>query len=126
MEKLKDIKDIVEVPDNSIFVFIGLIAIILITISFGIYLFKNREKRRKKISPKEIALKRLKELNFLDTKSVVYRFEEFGRLFLDDKNREEFDLISKELIVYKYKRDIPTLDSRVEERIKRFIGELKC
>ncbi len=126
MEKLKDIKDIVEVPDNSIFIVIGLVVTLLIIISLALYLFKNRRKRRKKLTQKEIALERLQNIDYSDAKLVVYRFEELSRLFLDDKNRDEFESISKELIIYKYKKDIPPLDSKVEERIKIFIGELKC
>ncbi len=125
MEELKDIKDIVEVHEYSFFILMGLIVFIIILLSLAIYFFKNRRRRRKKVTPKEIALNKLKNIDFLDTKSVVYTFEEQGRLFLSEKNQEEFDSITKELTVYKYKKDIPPLDSNVQKRIKAFIGELK-
>ncbi len=125
MEKLKDIKDIVDVPDYSIYLLIGVTIFVVILLFIALYLFKHRRKRRKRKSPKEIALERLKSIDFSDTKSVVYTFEELGKLFLDEKNQSEFDSIKKELTIYKYKRDIPLLDSSVESRIKRFIGELK-
>ena len=125
MEKLKDIKDIVDVPDYSIYLLIGVTICVVILLFIALYLFKHRRKRRKRKSPKEIALERLKSIDFSDTKSVVYTFEELGKLFLDEKNQSEFESIKKELTIYKYKRDIPPLDSSVESRIKRFIGELK-
>lgn len=125
MEKLKDIKDIVYVPDYSLYLLIGVAIFIAIILYIAIYIFKHRRKRRKKKSSKEIALDRLKSIDFTDTKSVVYTFEELGKLFLDEKNQNEFESIKKELTIYKYKRDIPPLDSSVESRIKRFIGELK-
>jgi len=125
MEELKDIKDIVEVHEHSLLIVGGLTVFILILLSLAVYFFKNRRRRRKKITLKEIALDKLKNIDFLDTKSVVYTFEEQGRLFLNEKNQEEFDSIIKELTVYKYRKNIPNLDPIVEKRIKKFIGEVK-
>ena len=125
MEELKDIKDIVEVHEYSFLILMGLTVFVIILLSLAIYFFKNRRRRRKKVTPKQIALEKLNNMDFLDTKSVVYTFEEQGRLFLNEKNQEEFDSIKKELTVYKYKKDIPELDSSVEKRIKKIIGELK-
>ena len=125
MEELKDIKDIVEVHEYSLFILIGLTVFIIILLSLAVYFFKNRRRRRKKITVKQRALEKLKNMDFSDTKSVVYTFEEQGRLFLNENNQEKFDSITKELTIYKYKKDIPPLDSNVEKRIKAFIGELK-
>ena len=125
MEELKDIKDIVEVPEYSFFILIGLTVFIVLLLSLAVYFFKNRRRRRKKITVKERALEKLKNIDFRDTKSVVYTFEEQSRLFLNEKNQEKFDSIIKELTIYKYKKDIPALDSSIEKRIKTFIGELK-
>ncbi len=125
MEELKDIKDIVEVHEYSLFILIGLTVFIVLLLSLAVYFFKNRRRRRKKITVKQRALEKLKKIDFLDTKSVVYTFEEQGRLFLNEKNQEEFDSLIKELTVYKYKKDIPPLDSNAEKKIKTFIGELK-
>jgi len=125
MEELKDIKDIVEVHEQSFLILIGLIVFIIILLSLAVYFFKNRRRKRKKVTLKEIALDKLKNIDFFDTKLVVYTFEEQGRLFLNEKNQEEFDSIIKELTVYKYRKNIPNLDPRVEKRIKKFIGEVK-
>ena len=125
MEELKDIKDIVEVHEYSFFILIGLTVFIVLLLSLAVYFFKNRRRRGKKITVKQRALEKLKNIDFRDTKSVVYTFEEQSRLFLNEKNQEKFDSIIKELTIYKYKKDIPALDSSVEKRIKTFIGELK-
>ena len=125
MEELKDIKDIVEVHEYSFLILVGLSVFLIILLSLAVYFFKNRRRRRKKITVKQVALEKLKNIDFLDTKSVVYTFEEQGRLFLSEKNQENFDSIIKELTIYKYKKNIPKLDTTVEKRIKKFIGELK-
>ena len=121
MEELKDIKDIVDVQEYSLFILIGLIIFGFLTI----YLFKNRRKRRKKPTEKEQALERLERLDYSNTKDVVYTFEEQVLLFVDDKNRDTFTDIQKRLEIYKYKKDIPTLDKDVESEIKTFIKGLK-
>jgi hypothetical protein len=126
MEKLKDIKDIVEVHEYSLFILMGLTIFLIILLALLLYFFKNRRKRGKKITPKQRALEKLNHIDFRDTKSVVYTFEEEGRGFLNEKNQKEFDSIIKELTIYKYKKEIPPLESSVEKRIKSFIGELKC
>ena len=126
MEELKDIKDIVEVHEHSLLIVGGLTIFILILLSLAVYFFRNRRRRHKKVTLKEIAFDKLTNIDFLDTKSVVYTFEEQGRLFLNEKNQEEFDSIIKELTVYKYRKNIPNLDPTVEKRIKKFIGEVKC
>ncbi|RUM70255.1 MAG: hypothetical protein DSZ07_02730 [Sulfurovum sp.] len=126
MEELKDIKDIVEVHEHSLFILVGVTIFIIILLSLVVYFFQNRRRRHKKVTLKEIAFDKLTNIDFLDTKSVVYTFEEQGRLFLNEKNQEEFDSIIKELTVYKYRKNIPNLDPTVEKRIKKFIGEVKC
>lgn len=125
MENLKDIKDIVDVPEYSLFILIGAIAITLIILSIAIYFFKNRRRRRKKPTPKELALKALNSIDYNNTKEVVYGFEEHAGVFIDEKNQEDFENIKKELEVYKYKKDIPQLDTKVEEKIKAFIKGFK-
>jgi len=125
MEKLKDIKDIVEVHEYSFFVLMGLSILIIILLSLAIYFFKNRRRRRKKPNAKETALEKLNNIDYSDAKSAVYSFEELSLFFLNEKNKDEFESLKKELEIYKYKKDIPPLDSSVEKRIKDFIGKLK-
>ena len=124
MEKLKDIKDIVEVPEYSLFILIGVAIFCLLLLSLAIYFFKNRRKRRKKPTAKEIALKELNSIDYSNTKEVVYSFEEHVNLFIDSSNQTDFDNIKKELEIYKYKKDIPPLDKDIEKRIKVFIESI--
>ena len=125
MNELKDIKDIVEVQEHSFVMLMGLILLAVMVVALAIYLFKNRRKRRKKPTAKEIALERLQNIDYSDPKEVVYLFEEQGEMFLNEKNQVEFESIKEELKIYKYKKDIPPLDRDTKERIKAFIKELK-
>ena len=125
MEELKDIKDIVEVHEQSFMILMGLIFITLLLLSWGFYAFTHRRKRRKKPSPKELALVKLRSLDYNNTKEVVYTFEEQSEYFVDEKNQERFDTIKKELGIYKYKKEVPSLEPKIVSEIKSFIEALK-
>jgi len=125
MEQLRDIKDIVEVSDSSFEMLLGLLFLLLVVFFVIFYLYKNRRKRKKRLTPKEVALDSLKSIDYTNPKEVAYRFTTDGYLWLDEQNQSEYQEIEKELLPYKYKREVPPLDGAVESRIKKFIEELK-
>jgi len=125
MEGLKDIKDVVEVQEPSLWILLSLIFLTLLLLSLGVYLLKNRRRRRKKATPKEIALTKLKNLDYNNAKEVVYGFEEYGTLFINEKNKENFNNIIKEFGVYKYRKEVPSLEGKLQTKIEQFIKELK-
>ena len=125
MEQLRDIKDIVEVHEHSLETLIGIIILSLLVIGIILYLYKNRRRRRKRLSPKEIALNSLKSIDYDNPKDVAYRFTTNGFLFINENNQKEYKDIEKELLIYKYKKDVPQVDKGLENRIKMFIKELK-
>ena len=125
MEGLRDIKDVVEVQEHSLAMLIALIATVLFFLGVALYLFKNRRRRRKKPTAKEIALQKLQNLDYGNPKEVVYTFEADGELFVNEKNQEDFNKIKKELEIYKYKRDVPPLDEVVKKEIEQFIKGLR-
>jgi len=125
MEGLRDIKGVVEISEPSLWWFLALLFLVILSFGVAFYLFKNRRKRRKKPTPKELALKALKVLDFSNTKEVVYTFLEEGRLFVNEKNQEEFNSIAKALEPYKYRREVPPLDEGLKRRIEQFIKGAK-
>ena len=109
MEELKDIKGIIDVPDYSLWILLSIIVCVIFSLVLAIYFFKNRRKKRKKPTLKQIAMKNLKEINFDDTKCAVYTFCENFQYFIDEKNKESFEQLQKELEIYKYKKEIEKL-----------------
>ena len=122
MEQLKDIKDIVEVPEYSFEILLTIIILTLTILAVAIYLYKNR---RKKLSRKEIALNSLKSIDYTNSKDVAYRFTLDGAVLIDKEHQNVFDNLVEELERYKYKKDVPPLDKSLEHRVKEFIKELK-
>ena len=125
MEELKDIKGIIEVPDYSLWILLSIIVCVIFSLVLAIYFFKNRRKKRKKPTLKQIAMKNLKEINFDDTKCAVYTFCENFQYFIDEKNKESFEQLQKELEIYKYKKEIEKLSDEEKNRIKNMIKEIK-
>jgi flagellar biosynthesis/type III secretory pathway M-ring protein FliF/YscJ len=125
LQGLRDIKDIVEVHDQSLTVFIAVVILFLILSIFSYYLYKNRRIRRKKPTKRELALQRLKSMDFDDVKSSVYTFSVDGFLFTNENNIDRFKTIEKELQKYKYKKTVPTLDKDLKKMMQEFIRELK-
>lgn len=125
MQELKDIKDIVEVSDSTLWMLSGLIVLTILIIAIALYFYKNRRRRRKKPTQKELALQKLQSLDYSNPKDVVYTFEESARLFLDEKKRAHFEKIVKALEIYKYKKDVPALKEESKKMMQAFIKELK-
>ena len=125
MEELKDIKGIIEVTDYSLWILLSIIVCVIFSLVLAIYFFKNRRKKRKKPTLKQIAMKNLKEINFDDTKCAVYTFCENFQYFIDEKNKESFEQLQKELEIYKYKKEIEKLSDEEKNRIKNMIKEIK-
>ena len=125
MEELKDIKGIIEVPDYSLWILLSIIVCVIFSLVLAIYFFKNRRKKRKKPTLKQIAMKNLKEINFDDTKGAVYSFCENFQYFIDEKNKESFEQLQKELEIYKYKKEVEKLSEEQINKIKSMIKEIK-
>jgi len=125
VEGLRDIKGIVEVHEYSLQILVGAIMIGLLVLGLLFYLFKNRRKRGVKLSKKEMALERLKDIDFSDTKNVVYTFSVEGALFKDENNASAFEDIEKALTPYKYKQEVPEIEEALKEKIKAFVRSLR-
>jgi hypothetical protein len=125
VEELKDIKGIIEVPDYSLWILLSMTTGVLVFLILAIYFFKNRRKKRKRLTSKQIAMKNLKEIDFDDTKGAVYTFCENFQYFIDEKNEESFEKLQKELEIFKYKKEIEKLSEEQTNKIKSMIKEIK-
>ena len=119
---LKDIKPIVEIPDNSLIV-LGIISfIVLIALSLLYLLVKPKRRKRKKPTKRELNLQKLKNIDFSNDKDIAYTFTTLANEFLDD---EVYNKIVSKLEVYKYKKDTPPMPKSLKEEIKKEIRGIK-
>ena len=115
--KIHDIKDIVKIPDNSIFVYFTLIffafIILLSIIIFIIKYFKNKKEDKRKIY-----FNILKDIEFKDSKSDAYTITKYLRLLVnDDREKRLAEDIIHGLEVYKYKRNVSSIDTNTKNKL---------
>lgn len=125
LDGLKDIKDIVYIPDYSLYILLSITTIIIAIVFYLIFRYITRIKKTKTLTKKEIAYNNLKNLDFKNTKDSVYKFTQDGILFLNDKNRDEYEKILSNLEIYKYKKDVDDLDSDIKNSMEEFIKRIK-
>jgi len=116
--QLRDIKPLLEIPDNSFYIYWGLIgfgALLLVAILFFIAkrLWENR-----KVNLEKKYLSELKKINWNDTKKAAYTATHYARLLAtDDRRRELFAQLEPMLERYKYKKTVGEAD---EDTINQF------
>lgn len=122
--KIEDIKELVEIPDISLYLFILiiiLISLVVITLLFLSYkIFKNRRKDQRKNY-----LKILKELDLSNTKSSAYIMTKYLRLL--EQNEREKKLIEEliiELEKYKYKKEVAMFNQETISQFERVMDAI--
>jgi len=126
LDKLKDIKDIVPINDNSMVILIAIIFSTIALIIIVTYLLK-KDKIPPRPTKKQLLYKKIKnlDLNRDNIKDIVYTITIDGALFLDEKNQDLYDNIQKKVEKFKYKKDIESLDKETKDLIKQFISSIK-
>lgn len=119
--KLHDIKDIVEIPDTSIFIF-SLICFISLLLLLGIILLIIKFIKSKKVNERKVHFDTLKQIDFSNSKETAYIITKSIR-FLAQNEREKnlgFEIID-ELEDYKYKKDVKDIDNSLKIKLDRFL-----
>ncbi|BBG65967.1 hypothetical protein NNO_1264 [Hydrogenimonas sp.] len=126
LQKLKDIKPPVEVPDSSLWLFLLLAAATVAVAAALVVWLLGREKRRRRrgaVDPIEEAERVLGKLDFKDAKSAVYTFDEYIPVLAagDEDIMKEFRELQERLERYKYKREVPPLEKSDIKRMRDII-----
>ena len=122
LKELKDIKDIVEINTfNPLWLLLALVLLVVIVVLIFYFKRKKRKKSRFKLSPKELALKKINSINWDSPKDIAYTFSQEVAQFVPQDKEATYKEILNELEKFKYKKDIPNMDSKLKEKIKEFI-----
>jgi len=125
LNKLRDIKTITPIElFNPIWIVVAIVVVIVILLALY-FLTKRPKRKRFKLTPKELAMQRVQNIDYSDAKSVAYIFSKDLAHFIDESNSKQYLQLEKELEPYKYKKDIPKLDKDLENRVKEFIKGIK-
>ena len=120
--QLKDIKPLLAIPDNSLYLYWGLIgfgALLIVTILFFVMkkLWEN-----KKVNLPKTYLNILKTLDWNDTKHAAYMATHYGRLLATDARRKElFSQLEPMLEAYKYKKEVDNIDEDTHKHFNLYV-----
>lgn len=112
MNEINDIKNLVEIPDFSFYIFVLLCILFILVFTTLVFLIYKKIKHKKKNLRKEY-YKILKNIDFSNAKEDSYKISKYLRLLA--KNQKEKSL-SNELIndleQYKYKKEVNNINKK--------------
>lgn len=121
MEKLRDIKPLVEIPDYSFYLYLAVMLIVTLIIALIIF-YLIRFFSKKRIDKREQILKYLKSLSFDNPKRVAYAITKYGRFLVKDESSARlYEELVRKLTKYKYKKVVEPLDEELKKEIKLFL-----
>ena len=130
---IKDIKDIIVIPDSSFYLFIlSCVIIFIIVLFFIFYFYKYYIKQRYNIRKKYfIEFKNL--LNTLENKkskqlakNLSYTLTKYLHLLAKTQEEEVLkNILIEDLSKYKYIKDDKVLTSHTKLKLKEFLGTLR-
>jgi len=120
--QLKDIKPLLEIPDNSIYLYWGLISLaVLAVLVLGYFLVKKLWKQRK-INLAKGYLEKLKAIDWKDPKKSAYDATYYARLLAtDDRRKELFSQLEPLLEKFKYKKEVEEVDQDTLNRFNLYV-----
>lgn len=124
LTKLHDIKELEQIPDSSIFIFLSLIFLgilfLLIIIFFIIKFFKN-----KKINNRKKYYEILQNIDFKDSKNSAYTISKYSRLLARSlRERKLCEELIEELEVFKYKKNVGEINNTIKAKFSTFMDSL--
>lgn len=122
--KLHDIKDIVSIPDSSIFIF-SLLVFLLLLILLSILFFIIKLIKNKKVNERKIQFKKLKNIDYASSKEAAYTITKTIRfLAVNDREKKLALDIIEDLEKYKYKKDVENIDEQIKAKVSTFMDVL--
>ena len=117
-DELRDIKPLLEIPDNSYYIYLAIVGVFAILGLSIIYFVVKKFLLNRKESQEQKYLKRLKTIDWSDAKSSAYLVTYLGRkLANDNRSKEVYSQILPMLEKYKYRAKVPSVD---EETLRQY------
>ena len=85
MQELRDIRELAVIPDFSIYIIVVITFILVLLMIVLIYEFVNYLKRKKSKNIRKEVYKRLKNIDFSNSKKAAYQITKYGRFLSHDE-----------------------------------------
>ncbi len=120
--QLKDIKPLLDIPDNSYYIYWGVIGFISILLMAILFFIAKKLWDNRKINLAKGYLKELETIDWIDSKSSAYKATHYARLLsTDDRLKELFTQLEVMLEQYKYKKDVDGIDENTKKQFNLFM-----
>jgi len=121
-DQLRDIKPLLEIPDNSFYIYWGLIGFaVLIAVTVLFFVLKKLWENRK-INRAKQYLAALKSIDWSDSKKAAYEATHYARLLATDERRKElFSQLEPMLERYKYKKVVDKVDQDTLNKFNLYV-----
>jgi len=121
-QQLKDIKPLLEIPDNSFYLYWGLIVLAVLIVLVLVYFVVKKLWKQRKINLAKGYLEKLKAIDWHDTKKSAYDATHYARLLATDERRKElFSQLEPLLEQYKYKKEVKEVDQDTLNRFNLYV-----
>ena len=120
--QLKDIKPLLEIPDNSYMIFWGLIlfGVLLAAAILFFAIKKFLEHRKANLAKKYLA--HLHAINWKESKESAYTATHYARLLATDERKKElFEQLEVLLEQYKYKKEVERVDDATLKQFNLYV-----
>jgi len=120
--QLKDIKPLLDIPDNSFYFYWGLILFASLIVLAIIYFVVKKLWEKRKINLAKGYLEKLKAIDWHDAKKSAYDATHYARLLATDERRKElFSELEPLLEKYKYKKKVDEVDQDILNRFNLYV-----
>jgi len=125
MPELHDIKGLVEIPDDSIYYFYGLLSLLIIVLIIASVIIYKYLQRDKTLNLQEHYKAQLNALDLDTPKESAYLLTHYAELL--EKSPEQEDIFQKLMLLleaYKYKKEVPHFDEDTQTEIQNFLDAM--
>lgn len=120
--QLKDIKPLLEIPDNSYYIYWGLIIFAALLVAAILFFVIKKLWDNRKINLAKGYLESIKTIDWADTKKSAYEATHYARLLATDERRKElFSQLEPMLEQYKYKKVVDAIDADTKNKFNLYV-----
>ncbi len=120
--QLKDIKPLLEIPDNTFYIYWGLIIVGSVLLLGILFFTLKRLWENRKINLAKGYLEKLKAIDWKNTKQSAYEATHYARLLATDERKKElFSQLEPMLEKYKYKKEVDTVDDDTRNAFNLYV-----
>jgi len=120
--QLKDIKPLLDIPDNSYYIYWGIIIVGALLLLGILFFIAKRLWENRKINLAKGYLEKLKAIDWKDAKHSAYEATHYARLLVTDERRKElFSQLEPMLEKYKYKKEVEAVDQDTRNKFNLYV-----